>query len=123
MSVLDISDPKRVKETAVIELHASAAETADGNSDSEDVGKYREAVALLDVTAASGTSPTLDIKFQTSPDGTDWYDTGDAFAQQTAVNKPEALSLTNFGKYVRAVWATGGTSPSFTFELNLVTKE
>ena len=39
---------------------------------------------ILDVTAASGTSPTLDIKIQTSPDGgTTYYDCF-RFPQKTA---------------------------------------
>lgn len=103
-------------------LHASAAETASGQSAGVDCGAYGEAQALLNVTAVSGTSPTLTVKFQTSDDGTDWYDLGESFAQQTAVNKPAVLKLANIGRHLRAVWTIGGTTPSFTFTLKVVAK-
>lgn len=103
-------------------LHASAAATATGQSSGIDLGRYIEAVAELNVTAASGTSPTLDVKFQTSDDDADWYDMDAAFAQITAAAKPAVLKMTNFGRYVRAVWTIGGTTPSFTFTLKLVAK-
>lgn len=121
-NILDISYPDTQGRTTAVELHASSAETATGQSVAVDLTEYDEAVLLLDVTAASGTSPTLDIKLQTSHDGDDWYDLGDAFAQQTGVAKPDALKITNFGSNVRAVWTIGGTTPSFTFSLQLVGK-
>lgn len=103
-------------------LLSSAARTTSGSSDYVDVSNFAEMVALLDVTAASGTSPTLDVKFQTSDNGTDWFDLpSDAFTQSTAGVK-KALKLSNFGRYVRASYTIGGTSPSFTFSLRLVAK-
>lgn len=105
------------------QLHPSGAETATGNSDKVDVGRFLEALVFLNVTAASGTTPTLDIKIQTSDDGSDWYDfnPASAFTQKTATAK-DSLKLTNVGKYIRAVWTIGGTTPSFTFSLKLVAK-
>lgn len=112
----------RAYDPPVTELAASAARTTSGQSSGVDVGPFDEAILLLNVTAASGTSPTLDIKIQTSHDNSDWYDTGTAFTQITATSKPSALKVTNFGKYVRAAWTIGGTSPSFTFSLQMVAK-
>lgn len=103
-------------------IHASAARTATGQTSGVDLGPFDESIVLLNVTAASGTGPTLDVKIQTSDDNSDWYDLGSSFSQITAVSKPAALKLTNFGKYIRAVYTIGGTSPSFTFTIKLVSK-
>ncbi len=110
------------RQATVFTLHASAAETATGQSASVDLSTYAEALAELNVTAVAGTSPTMTVSFQTSDDGADWYDMGTAFAAVTAVSKPAALKFTNFGQFVRAVWTIGGTTPSFTFTLKLVAK-
>ncbi len=110
------------RQATVFTLHASAAETATGQSAGVDLSTYAEALAELNVTAVAGTSPTMTVSFQTSDDGTDWYGLGDAFAAVTAVAKPNILRLTNVGRFVRAVWTITGTTPSFTFTLKLVAK-
>ncbi len=110
------------QKTTVFTLHASAAETATGQSAGVDLSTHREALAELNVTAVTGTSPTMTVSFQTSDDNADWYNLGDAFAGVTAVAKQNALRLTNVGRYLRAVWTIGGTTPSFTFTLKLVAK-
>jgi hypothetical protein len=80
--------------------------------------------ARLAVGAVSGTSPTLDVKMQASPDGSGgWVDiAGATFTQVTAANQvqiirfqlPVAPSTTSAAyRYVRAVATVGGTSPSF----------
>lgn len=70
----------------------------------------------LNVTAVSGTSPTLDVKLQDSPDGTAFYDLA-SFAQKTAVGK-EAIRVTQpFARRLKVVYTVGGTSPSFTFSV------
>ena len=54
---------------------ASAARTASVNSSTFDVYDHDVLVCFLSVTANSGTTPTLDVKFQDSPDGgTTWFD-------------------------------------------------
>src|SRR4051812_37917406 len=79
-----------------------------------DVGQYQELISFLNVTANSG-SPTLDVKFQLSPDGINWIDAGDAFTQVTTTNSLTLKKLTaNFGKYLRARLDVGGTTPSYT---------
>lgn len=47
----------------VITLHASAAKIATFNIDVDNL-HYKGAIFVLDVTAVSGTTPTLDIKLQ-----------------------------------------------------------
>jgi hypothetical protein len=69
----------------------------------------------LDVFAASGTLPTLDVVVQHSPDGTTWADLA-AFAQKTGV----ANEWKVFGpchRFVRPKWTIGGTSPAFQFSV------
>jgi len=104
-------------------LQASAAKTTTNNSSSLAIGGYKEAVVTLNVTAASGTVPTLDVKIQTSDDGgTTWFDLpGVAFAQVTAATT-KALQITNFGDTIRAVSTITGTTPSFTYAIKLVAK-
>jgi len=93
------------------------------NSSSQDVGDYREAIAFARVTDKSGTNPTLDIKFQGSPDGSNFADLGDSFTQITTTGTYLKKLSENFGKYVRAVATIGGTdTPTFTFSLSLVVK-
>lgn len=93
------------RQSDVVTLHASGAESADANSASVHVGGYAEAIAALDVSAEVDPGSTLDIKFQTSPDGSSWYDlpTG-AFAQVTGVGKYLLKLPAMFGEYARAVY-------------------
>lgn len=96
----------------------SAARTTNGSAALavDDIG---DTVSLLvSVTAASGTTPTLDISVEWSPDGTIWAvaDTPDAFTQITTT-KAVVKSFSDKAKFFRVVWAIGGTTPSFTFQV------
>ncbi len=94
--------------------------TATGNSRSfYEPGAFSKAVFLLDVSAASGTTPTLDVKVQGwNPMSEKWHDVV-TFAQQTAATGTVIAAQTanlDFQAY-RALWTVGGTTPSFTFTL------
>lgn len=72
----------------------------------------------LDADHQSGTSPTLDVKLQTSPNGTDWVDVPNmAFPQVTTTDKVYGLPLNEVEdyllSYVRVVCTLGGTSPDY----------
>ena len=80
--------------------------------------------ARLSAGAVSGTSPTLNVKMQASPDGSgSWVDIpGAAFTQVTAANQTQTIrfqmppapnATAPAYRYVRAVATIGGTSPSF----------
>jgi hypothetical protein len=98
---------------------ADGALTASANSNKVNAGGFSSAKAFLRISAASGTTPTLDVKFQDSYDGTNWVDVASgAFAQKTAANY-STLVLSNVGPYLRAVYTVGGTTPSFTFDLSV----
>lgn len=69
----------------------------------------------LAVTAASGTTPTLDVALETSKDGVSWRSLG-SFAQKTAVSS-ERKSFSGCDRLVRTNAVIGGTTPSFTFSV------
>jgi hypothetical protein len=72
---------------------------------------------LLTVSAASGTTPTLDVSIETSFDGqTGWRSMG-AFTQATAAGS-QRKSFSGADRFVRATATIGGTTPSFTFSVN-----
>jgi hypothetical protein len=98
---------------------ASAARTTTANSEAFDVGDSTNLVAYLSVTAASGTTPTLDVKFQDSPDGgTTWFDiAGLAFTQATGATSEVKVATRVYSKTVRCVATIAGTTPSFTFSV------
>lgn len=111
-------------EIAAVEVFPSTARTATATSGGIDswnlYGRARSMVALLSVGAASGTTPTLDVRFQDSADATTWADlVGGAFAQVSAAGFQE-LELKGYRQHVRAIATAGGTSPSFTFSLTVI---
>lgn len=67
----------------------------------------------LTVTAASGTTPTLDVTVQTSPDQVTWTPLG-VFPTATVAGA-QLVSFPGASRFLRVSWAIGGTTPSFTF--------
>lgn len=104
----------------VVSLAASAARTATGNGATTDAANVHSLSLLLDVTAASGTTPNLTVTIEESDDGTTWR-TVAAFAAKTAVST-ERKSFQVSADFVRAVWAITGTTPSFTFSVTGTSK-
>lgn len=100
--------------TADLVLAASAERTATGNGASVEVGDKAVGRLLLDVTARTGTTPTLDVTIQTSFDGVTWRTAG-TFTQATATGQQRISCMLD--RYVRAIWTIGGTTPSFTFSI------
>lgn len=98
---------------------ASAARTATGNSGALDAdGQYLN--LLVNVTAASGTSPTLNCSVEWSNDGSTFAavdGTADTFAQITATTA-KVKQFAVKAAYYRVVWTIAGTSPSFTFSVS-----
>ena len=86
--------------------------TATETSDIIDLGDRSTLRLDLDVSARSGTTPTLDVTIQHSADGVTFATLG-TFTQKTAVSAEHKV----FGgcdRYVRALFTVGGTTPSFT---------
>lgn len=105
----------RWADTLDLAVEASSAKTATGASAAIEVGDRGVARLTLGVTAASGTTPTLNVTMQTSADGTTWRSLG-TFAQKTAVGT-ERASFVGVDRFMRASWVIGGTTPSFTFAI------
>lgn len=103
----------------LLTLFKSAEKTETGQTDAIDVSGADELSLFLSVTVASGTSETLDVVIQDSPDGLLWYDK-ETFTQATGLTS-EAKRSTNFGRFVRVKYTIGGTdTPTFTFEVKAV---
>lgn len=108
--------------TTKINIGANGAVTATQTSSKINGGGYFNAVAYLNVSAHSGTTPTLDVKFQDSPTGVagTFVDVpSGAFGQVTTSNTSTRLALTNVGPYLQAVQTVGGTTPSYTYDLTI----
>ena len=76
----------------------------------------RQLVLQLQVTAASGTTPTLDLVVQDTTDGTN-YNTIATFTQKTGVSREVIRLSTPFTDTLRVSYEIGGTTPSFTFNV------
>lgn len=105
-------------------IHAQAATSTVTGTGVDTMGYADDALAILDLGAATGTSPTLDVVIQTSPDNSTWT-TRTTFTQLvgTSDNQIAAGKVVLDGaskRYVRAVGTIAGTTPSFTFNVVLL---
>lgn len=117
--------PKRrgaAAEAWEMELLASAARTATGNSQTiSGLGPAKTLRVQLDVTAASGTSPTLDVVIEDTLDGTNFNTIG-TFTQKTAAGRQVVDITSPFADRIRVRYTIGGTGPSFTFSVKAAAK-
>jgi hypothetical protein len=99
----------------------SAARTATGNSPAIALGDRGSTLhTILDVTAVSGTTPSMTLTVEWSHDGVNFAaleGTPDGFTAVTAVGR-KAKSLPVRGPFYRFVWTITGTTPSFTFAVS-----
>lgn len=75
-------------------------------------------IGVLQVFAASGTTPSITVVLQHSADNVTYADLA-TFTAQTAVNG-EYITVaagTTVNRYLRARWTISGTTPSFNFNL------
>jgi len=117
LAAITVEAQSRIGRERVKSLHPLSQETAGTNGTTIDNGAASSdgAVAVLQVTAISGTSPTLDVTVQHSPDGTTWTDLI-AFTQVSAAHQAERKTVTgSVDQHVRAIWTLGGTNPAATF--------
>jgi len=109
----------------VAEMLASAARSSSGDTKSTpiEVGIFQEANLVLDITAASGTNPTLDVSIVTYDKASGKWVTLYSFAQKTEAGTTPYNITANLGYKIAVVWTIGGTeTPSFTFSLGAVIK-
>ena len=120
----------------LIQPLTSAARTTSGNSQPIAIEDAKEFAVFLEVTAVSGTTPTLDVKLQVYDEiNEQWHDLatlalGDAvgatpanFAQVTATGRQARYRDKPMGALLRVDYTIGGTSPSFTFSVSMVVKD
>ena len=102
---------------STVTLLASAARTTTGAGTAVDgFAAARLLVLQLQVTAASGTLPTLNVVVQDSVDGT-IYNTIATFAQASGATREVIRLTTAFTDRLRVSYEIGGTTPSFTFNV------
>lgn len=101
--------------TKAATVQASASQTVTFNSAGLELGDKGTVRLTLDVTAATGTSPTLDVTMETSQDNATWTSLG-TFAQKTTTGS-EFKIFSGCGRFVRAACTIGGTTPDFTFSI------
>lgn len=99
-----------------VNVLAAGALTASGSSSAIDVGGAGTLRAQVQVSAVSGTSPSVTVTIQTSHDAgaTDpWRTAGAAYSALTSVsNSPwQAFAV---DRYVRVSYTVSGTTPSLT---------
>jgi hypothetical protein len=117
-------------------LDASAARTASGVGNANDQGDFAKgAIFQVDVTAASGSSPTLVVKVQYTVDGANWIDLDTTNAQTASLTgtgrvqlkvypgltaAANAASNNSLPPVHRLAWTIGGGTPSFTFATDVI---
>lgn len=108
-------------------LAAAARRTSTLTGTGIDVLAY-EGVALvvLNASAGTGTTPTLDVKLQHSDDNSTYADvTGGAFTQVTDVAgtagvQVKKINVSDLKRYVRSIGTIAGTTPSFDFGVEFI---
>lgn len=104
------------------EIVPSAARTTSAASGVLAIGGPSRHLALaVDVTAASGTSPTLDFSVQWSTDGgATFFDVEvvDSFGQITTAPRRRLKLFDVKAPHYRVVWDITGVTPSFTFAVD-----
>jgi hypothetical protein len=110
-----------------VELAPAASRTSTLTGTGIDVLEYEGvALVLLNASAGTGTSPTLDVKLQHSDDDSTYEDvTSGAFTQvtdvaETAGVKVMKLNVSDLKRYLRVVGTIAGTTPSFDFGVEFV---
>ncbi len=103
-------------------LVASASRTTSGNSADLSVANESAAAFYLSVTAATGTSPTLDVVVEVKDAAGVYYPIA-TFAQLAAAGT-ERIAITPLpDSMIRVTWTIGGTTPDFTFSVGASFKD
>lgn len=119
MSPADINTPLTLTNHVAI-----AAKTSTVTATGIDISGYEGGLLLIqNVGVVSGTSPTLDGKWQSSTDDSTYTDiSGATYTQVTATTSSQKVGfdVKNAAKYIRYVGTIAGTSPSFTMGVQIL---
>ena len=121
MSVLQ----QNLDKLTVVAGKATGAVTSTATSSAIDLLEYDGDVLLvLDCAAGTGTSPTLDVKITNSDASSGTYTdlSGATFTQVTDAASMQTLVINKDSaeRYIKIVQTITGSSPSFTFSINLI---
>jgi hypothetical protein len=97
----------------------SLSRTTSGNSSDLRVYGGESVRAQLNVTAASGTTPTLNVLVEDSLDNGATYNTIGTFAQKTTPGREVINITTPFAENLRVSWTIAGNNPNFIFAVDL----
>ena len=121
MSVLQ----QNLDKLTVVAGKATGAVTSTATSSAIDLLEYDGDVLLvLDSAAGTGTSPTLDVKITNSDASSGTYTdlSGATFTQVVDAASMQTLVINKDSaeRYIKIVQTITGSSPSFTFSVNLI---
>ena len=121
MSVLQ----QNLDKLTVVAGKATGAVTSTATSSAIDLLEYDGDVLLvLDCAAGTGTSPTLDVKITNSDASSGTYTdlSGATFTQVTDSASMQTLVINKDSaeRFIKIVQTITGSSPSFTFSVNLI---
>lgn len=120
----------RARNNYSLNLDTSSAKTATGNGATGTNHNFRGAEIFVNVTAVSGTTPTLTVRLQESYDGTNFRDVDTTNLQTASITATGIAKLVVYPgiataanaslnsvlpRTFRLAWTIGGTTPSFTF--------
>ncbi len=116
---------QNLEKVTVVAGVATAAVTSTATSGSIDLLEYDgDVLLILDSAAGGGSSPTLDIKLTESDEtgGTFTDLSGATFTQVVDAASMQTLTINKDSskRFVRIVQTVGGSSPTFTFSINLI---
>ena len=120
---------KTVKDVKTKVWYDGVTVDASANGAEINVQNFRTMISRMKTENAAGTTPTLDIKWQTKMPNGDWVDLGIAFTQETT-NDEEVITTVDgtlgtfieLGQVVRPVFTLGGTSPEFDITFDAIFK-
>lgn len=105
----------QVVEGDAVVLH-DGTRTGNGSGVGVAVELHHTARLTLNVTAASGTTPSLTVTVETSSGDGVWT-AHTAFAAATGTGAQRRV-ISGLDRFVRVSWAIAGTTPSFTFTVS-----
>lgn len=104
---------------SVFTIAASTARIVTGQSSGFATRQNEVVNVAVNITAHSGTNPTLDLSVEWSNDGSTWYasQAADTFTQVTTADTAFVKQFTCKAPQFRVKWTLAGTNPSYTFTI------
>ncbi|GAC1387974.1 MAG: hypothetical protein NVSMB31_01190 [Vulcanimicrobiaceae bacterium] len=117
-----IAGATNVSSVRLVAIPAATVITANGNGPDVNVGSFREIDVEIEVTAISGTSPSVTFAVDVKDATSGQYTQTAIGAAITAVGNQIIALTSGFGDTVRVRYIVTGTTPSATVNANIVSK-